>query len=200
MGWQNSGSSIRDELPFFESSAMCSQYTRAAVLRRRGGGEDSQDKDQGQPRLFKYLSAARMLCWKTGYAISSMPIAGHCAPWPVKTQARRGSDLALVGVGMSLSPCLRAAGESAMAKARHAWCVLLEAKVWLKSLRKRASSASSTLYAGLVDRYPSYESRTREIPSWSYADSTSNCVGLRSAPKSMPLSTRLCLPFTWSVF
>lgn len=90
---------------------------------------DLQDKDQEQPRPFKYLSAARMLPWKTGYSISSVPIAGHCAPWPVKIQARRGSDLILAGVGNSLRPCLTAAEVPATAKARHAWCVLLEASV-----------------------------------------------------------------------
>jgi hypothetical protein len=115
--------------------------------------DDLQCTDQGQPRLFKYLSAARMLSWKTWYAISSIPIAGHCAPWPVKTQARRGSDLILAGVGKSLSPCLIAAGVSATAKARHAWCVLLAASVWLKSLRNSASLVSLAVCPDLADRY-----------------------------------------------
>lgn len=81
---------------------------------------DLQDRDQEQPKSFKYLSADRMLSWKTEYAMSSMPMAGHWAPCPVKTNAKRGCDLILVALEIPFSVFCSAVGLSAMVKPRHA--------------------------------------------------------------------------------
>ncbi len=59
--------------------------------------------DHGQPNDFKYASISSKLSLKTENKRSSLPIANHCAPWPVKQKASRGFEMILTGLE-SLSP------------------------------------------------------------------------------------------------